>query len=80
MANREVEEIDFHSEATIGDTVLEVQNLCGNGLKDISFSVHSGEIFGIGGLLGAGRTELARIIFGADKLESGKIILNGQEI
>ena len=63
MANREVEEIDFHSEATIGDTVLEVQNLCGNGLKDISFSVHSGEIFGIGGLLGAGRTESASNAF-----------------
>lgn len=80
MANREVEEIDFHSEAQIGDVVLNVHNLCGNGLKDISFCVHRGEIFGIGGLLGAGRTEVARIIFGADKIESGKILLNGQEI
>ena len=60
--------------------MLEVCNLCGNGLKDISFSVRSGEIFGIGGLLGAGRTELARLIFGADKLESGQILINGKEI
>ena len=80
MANREIEEIEFNSPEKKGDVVLEVQNLCGNGLKDISFSVRSGEIFGIGGLLGAGRTELARLIFGADKVESGKIFINGKEV
>ena len=80
MANRAVEEIEFNSPEKKGDVVLEVRNLCGNGLKDISFSVRSGEIFGIGGLLGAGRTELARLIFGADKLESGQILINGKEV
>ena len=80
MANREIEEIEFNSPEKKGDVVLEVQNLCGNGLKDISFSVRSGEIFGICGLLGAGRTELARLIFGADKVESGKIFINGKEV
>lgn len=80
MANREVEEIDFVSTAEQGEVVLDVQNLYGNGLQDISFQVHSGEIYGIGGLLGAGRTELARILFGADKMDSGKIQIHGKEV
>ena len=79
MANREVEEIEFESPKEKGKVVLEVKNLCGNGLKDISFSVREGEIFGLGGLLGAGRTEIARLIFGADKLESGQIFIDGKE-
>lgn len=80
MANREVEEIDFQSEAKQEGVVLEVQNLAGNGLQDISFKVHKGEIYGIGGLLGAGRTELARILFGADRMESGRILIDGREV
>jgi len=80
MANRKVEEIDFKSTWEKGDVALETQELCGNGLKDISFSVHCGEILGIGGLLGAGRTELARILFGADKAESGKIFVHGNQV
>lgn len=80
MANREVEEIDFQSTAKMGNVVLEARGIFGNGLKDISFCVHSGEIFGIGGLLGSGRTELARILFGADKIENGEILLEGKSI
>ena len=80
MADREVEEIEFESTWEKGDVTLETQELCGNGLKDISFQVHSGEILGIAGLLGAGRTELARILFGADKTESGKILINGNPV
>jgi ribose transport system ATP-binding protein len=80
MANRKVEEIEFQSSPEKGDVVLRAQNLCGNGLKDISFSVCHGEILGIGGLLGAGRTELARILFGADKAESGDIFVNGKQV
>lgn len=80
MANREVEEINFQSEAELGEVALEVQNLSGNGLQDISFQVHKGEIYGIGGLLGAGRTELARILFGADQMAGGKILIDGKEV
>ena len=80
MANRKVDEIEFTPTWQKGDVVLEVENLCGNGLKDISFQLRAGEILGLGGLLGAGRTELARLIFGAEVAESGKIILNGQEV
>jgi ribose transport system ATP-binding protein len=80
MANRKVEEIEFESTWEKGDVALETQELCGNGLKDISFKVHKGEIFGIAGLLGAGRTELARILFGADKAEGGKILIHGKKV
>jgi len=62
----------------IGETILEADSLCGNGLKNISFSLRKGEILGIAGLIGAGRTELIRLVYGADKLTSGTIRLNGQ--
>jgi ribose transport system ATP-binding protein len=61
--------------------VLSVQNLSsGSQLKDISFKVSSGEILGIAGLVGAGRTELARAIFGADHVDSGEVYLNGERL
>ncbi|HHU51304.1 MAG TPA: sugar ABC transporter ATP-binding protein [Firmicutes bacterium] len=66
-----------YEERPIGDTVLEVINLNNSKLKDINFQLKAGEILGIYGLLGAGRTELARAIFGADHIESGEIIING---
>jgi len=80
MANRKVEEIEFESTWEKGDVALETQGLCGNGLKDVSFKVRCGEILGIGGLLGAGRTELARLLFGADKAEDGKIFVHGRQV
>jgi ribose transport system ATP-binding protein len=52
----------------------------GNVLKDCSFEVRSGEILGFAGLVGAGRTELARAVFGADKIDSGTIELEGQRL
>ena len=61
------------------ETVLELQNLSRKGVfKDISFQVHAGEILGIGGLVGSGRTEVLRCIFGADKYDDGQILLEGQ--
>lgn len=80
MVGREVTETFPKRESKIGDTVLELQNVCGNGVKDISFQVRKGEILGLAGLVGAGRTETIRMLFGADKKESGKFILNGKEI
>lgn len=62
------------------EVVLELQNVSGNGDRDISLKIHKGEILGLGGLVGAGRTELAEIIFGAAKKESGKMIFKGKEI
>ena len=63
-----------------GETKLEVKDLCrGNVLKHISFFAKAGEITGFYGLMGAGRTELMRAIFGADPIDGGKIFINGKE-
>lgn len=64
-----------------GEPLLEVRNLNrGKYVKDVSFTVRRGEVFGIAGLVGAGRSELVRLIFGADKKDSGEILMNGQKI
>lgn len=63
------------------EVILELENLtCGKQYKDISFSLKKGEILGIIGLLGAGRTELASSIFGMNEPESGRILLHGKEV
>jgi ribose transport system ATP-binding protein len=63
------------------EIVLETKNLNrGNALKDISFTLKKGEILGFAGLMGAGRTEVARAIFGADRIDSGEIFINGQPV
>ncbi|MGF0031690.1 sugar ABC transporter ATP-binding protein [Bariatricus sp. SGI.154] len=62
------------------DVLLELKNVTGNGDKNISLKVRRGEILGLGGLVGAGRTELAQVIFGAAKKESGQMIFKGKEI
>lgn len=60
--------------------VMEVKNLCGNGFSDVSFTLHRGEVLGFSGLVGAGRTEVMRAIFGADKFTSGSVCINGQSV
>ena len=60
---------------------LEVKNLTRNGVfRDISFQLRKGEILGFAGLVGSGRTEIVRAIFGADKLDSGEIFINGEKV
>jgi ribose transport system ATP-binding protein len=66
---------------TPGEKVLEVKNLSSEGvLKDINFSLHKGEILGVAGLVGAGRTELVRALYGADPKDTGEIYLNDKLI
>ena len=65
----------------IGKTVLSVSHLAaGSSVKDVSFYVRAGEVLGISGLVGAGRTESMRAIFGIDKIDSGEILLNGKSV
>ena len=61
------------------ETVLEVRGLNTEKIQDISFCLKKGEILGIGGLVGAGRTELVRAIFGADRIHSGEILVSGEK-
>jgi len=64
-----------------GREILRVEELNrGKTLRDISFSIHAGEVLGIAGLVGAGRTELARAIFGADPIDSGRIFVDGRQV
>lgn len=60
--------------------VLEAKNLVSKDVKDVSFQLHKGEILGLAGLMGAGRTETARLIFGADPRTGGEIYKNGQQV
>lgn len=74
---------DFYPEKTspIGKVKFEVKQLSANSVfQDISFSVHEGEIVGFSGLMGSGRTEIMRAIFGIDSFDSGEIYLQGQKI
>lgn len=79
MAGRELKESYPTRKNQIGEEILKVENLYGNGDSDISFSLHRGEILGFAGLVGAGRTELMRVLYGADRMEAGKIFVRGEE-
>ena len=81
MVGRELIEIFPKENLELRETVLEVKNFNKEGLfSDISFVLRKHEILGIAGLMGAGRTELAEVIFGLDNPDSGKLFLNGNEI
>lgn len=78
MVGRELSETYPEGCFAQGKPVLEVRNISGNGFRNVTFDLMKGEILGIGGLVGAGRTEIARAIFGADALTSGEIRVHGQ--
>jgi ribose transport system ATP-binding protein len=83
MIGRELEDLYPTRNTKVEETpVFEVKNLFGSDgfVKDVSFSVRPGEVLGIAGLGGSGRTEVAKLIFGADKKKSGTLILNGKVI
>ncbi len=82
MVGREVSAIYPPSESEAGNVVLSLKNLCctAGSVRNISLDVRAGEIVGLAGLVGAGRTELARVLFGITPADSGEIILNGQRI
>jgi len=81
MVGREIKEKFPKVECQKGEKVFEVKHLnAGRMVRDINFSLYKGEIVGFAGLMGAGRTETTRAIFGVDHKESGEIILEGNEI
>jgi len=81
MVGRTIENEFPKVKASIGEDRLVVENLCRAGAVDnVSFSVRAGEVLGLTGLVSAGRTEVARLIFGADARDSGRILLDGKEL
>lgn len=81
MVGRTLDDLFPKQDVEIGDPLLEVRNLSRRGvIHDVSFTVRRGEILGIAGLLGAGRTELMRCIFGADRTTSGDILVDGERV
>lgn len=81
MVGRKMENVYPKETVKIGETLLEVKNLYSKGVyKDINFNVKKGEIVGFAGLVGAGRTEVMRSIFGLDPITSGQILIKGQEV
>ena len=81
MAGRELRASYPVRKHEFGETVLEVDGLSADGqFSDVSFSVRAGEIFGIGGLVGSGRTEIARTIFGVTQASRGEIHIEGERV
>ncbi|MEP7142227.1 MAG: sugar ABC transporter ATP-binding protein [Ferruginibacter sp.] len=79
MVGRDIQQLPANH-SRLASTALKVEKLCGPGFENISLSVNKGEIVGLAGLVGAGRTEIAKSIFGAAKLYSGKIFINNKQI
>jgi ABC-type sugar transport system ATPase subunit len=81
MVGRPIEETFIRTPSPIGQTVLEVKGLTRKGiLEDINFDLKRGEILGIAGLVGSGRTELVRALFGADPITRGQILIDGKPV
>ncbi len=81
MVGREIGELFPSNSMAQGEVILKVKNLNKAGkFSDINFEVHAGEVLGIAGLMGAGRTEIARAIYGLDNFDSGEIRIKGKKL
>lgn len=80
MVGRQLTEQYPYLELPIGEVKLQAIDLCADGVKHVNFSVHSGEILGISGLMGAGRTELMKALYGVNPVTAGQLLLNGHPI
>lgn len=79
MVGRELTESFPPRSTEIGEVVLEARNLCGNGDYDINFQLHKGEVLGFAGLVGSGRTELAKVLVGDVPIDSGELYVKGKK-
>lgn len=80
MVGRSLKESFPRRKNAIGEEILRVEDLSGNGVEQINFNLHKGEVLGFAGLVGAGRTELMQVIYGAAPISSGKIFMHGKSI
>ncbi len=79
MVGRELDATCPVRNNVIGDVALEVRGVTGNGVFDISLKVRHGEVLGIAGLVGSGRSEFAKVVYGAAKREAGQVLIDGKE-
>lgn len=81
MVGRSIDNIYPKEEVAIGDVLFSIKNLCSRGIfENISFDVKAGEILGVSGLVGAGRSEIMNAIFGIDKCDAGEVALEGRTL
>lgn len=80
MVGREFEEKYPSRKSAIGETVLEARNISGNGDHNLSFQLRKGEILGFAGLVGAGRTEMGKMLFGEYPIDSGELYVKGRKV
>lgn len=81
MVGRELNATFPKRDTEIGtEVVLEAKNLAGNGDYNINFKLHKGEVLGLAGLIGAGRSELAKVLFGVVPVEHGELLVNGKKV
>ncbi|MGP4103576.1 sugar ABC transporter ATP-binding protein [Nonomuraea sp. KM90] len=81
MVGREVSSLYPKTDATVGEPRLEVRGLTRRGVfDDVSFTVHGGEIVALAGLVGAGRSEVARAVFGVDRYDAGQVVVEGRTL
>jgi ribose transport system ATP-binding protein len=80
MVGREIKEKFPTIDCQKGEKILEVKNLCSGIVNNVSFDLFKGEIIGLAGLIGAGRTELVRALFGAEEITAGEIYLKGKRL
>jgi len=81
MVGKTIEEYFPRSDSPLGEEVLRVESLCHEpSVRDVSFSLRRGEVLGLAGLVGAGRTELAKCLFGAVEKDSGRVFVNGEKV
>nr|WP_315023363.1 sugar ABC transporter ATP-binding protein [uncultured Aminipila sp.] len=81
MVGRKMDNVYPKEKLTIGETLLEVKDLCSDNLyENVSFRLNRGEIIGFAGLVGAGRTEVMRSLFGLDSMSSGEVFISGKKI
>ncbi len=81
MVGRELTETyPIRKDCVSDEVLLEVENLSGNGVHDINLQIRKGEVLGLAGLIGAGRTELAELLFGVKPRTGGRVVLNGKEL
>jgi len=80
IAGRKIENLYPHVRKEAGEPLFEIKNLTGDKFKNVSMTVRAGEIVGVSGLVGAGRTETVRAAFGIDKYQSGEVIVCGKKL